>query len=328
MKSSRSRKARLERLPRHQRRYHPHGRVPDRGRGRGAADPPRKPPPRYRPAFMPCAPSAAASEQRHRCAAGSARTLICPGERHRPGSARQRLRPGGSNTSRACARRCDAAAPGAAANPKRPTACDSRSRSVERMARLAEAVGREPKKRQRAPWRSSDVRSGLDAFCRGAGIDAESLPAEAQGRLLHLAGRLFREALVGFKELERTRADTRNRYRIECSPRRMRTIRVPRSPTPWSRTCWSAVLQRHERPRLDSVQWLRETVARSEDSRTGDRRASDARRLRRVSRSPGSSRARGALRARGAPRQGPRGRQGAVLGDVHHLLPQSHRNAG
>src|SRR5204862_4892435 len=73
-----------------------------------------------------------------------------------------------------------------------------------RMARLAEAVGREPKSAASA-IALEDVRTGLDAFCRGAGIEPERLPAEAQGRLLHLAGRLFREALVGFKDLERSR---------------------------------------------------------------------------------------------------------------------------
>ena len=63
-----------------------------------------------------------------------------------------------------------------------------------------------------------DMRNGLEAFCRGAGIAPDRLPAEAQGRLLHLAGRLFREALVGMKDLERTRTETRNRYRIETPP--------------------------------------------------------------------------------------------------------------
>ena len=65
---------------------------------------------------------------------------------------------------------------------------------------------------------------------------------------------------MGFKDLERTRADTRNRYRIEIAPRRTRTIRVPRSRTSRSRICWSTLFVQHEGRRLDSVQWLRETV--------------------------------------------------------------------
>ncbi len=126
----------------------------------------------------------------------------------------------------------------------------------QRMARLAEAVGREPKN----PIALEDMRSGLEAFCRGAGIAPESLPAEAQGRLLHLAGRLFREAFVGFKDLERTRADTRNRYRIETP--------APDSDDPRPSLAqlsvedlMIALFLKHEGRRLDSVQWLRETLA-------------------------------------------------------------------
>jgi type VI secretion system protein len=128
----------------------------------------------------------------------------------------------------------------------------------QRMARLAEAVAREPKNGS-STVALEDLRSGLDAFCRGAGIAAESLPADAHGRLLHLAGRLFRETFVGFKELERTRAETRNRYRIELAapdeddPRpSLANLRVE--------DLLVALFVSHEGRRLDSVQWLREMV--------------------------------------------------------------------
>ena len=114
-----------------------------------------------------------------------------------------------------------------------------------------------------------DVHSGLDAFCRGAGIDTERLPADAQGRLLHLAGRLFREALVGFKELERTRADTRNRYRIEMhaagcgrSASLARQLHG-RGPAGGSCSCSTRTAS------LDSVQWLREVSRGSQAARAG-----------------------------------------------------------
>ena len=128
----------------------------------------------------------------------------------------------------------------------------------QRMARLAEAVAREPKNGMSAVA-LEDLRSGLDAFCRGAGIAADSLPADAQGRLLHLAGRLFREVFVGFKELERTRAETRNRYRIEAP------AQDPDDPRPSLgnlavEDLLIALFLQHEGRRLDSVQWLRETV--------------------------------------------------------------------
>jgi type VI secretion system FHA domain protein len=126
------------------------------------------------------------------------------------------------------------------------------------MARLAEAVAREPKIGA-VSVALEDVHTGLDAFCRGAGIAPERLPAEAQGRLLHLAGRLFREMLVGFKDLERTRSESRNRYRIEAVPH------DPDDPRPsladsMVEELLVALMVRHEARSLDSVQWLREAV--------------------------------------------------------------------
>jgi type VI secretion system protein len=136
----------------------------------------------------------------------------------------------------------------------------------ERMARLAEAVAREPKNTAGA-MSLGDVHSGLDAFCRGAGISDDRLPAEAQGRLLHLAGRLFREALVGFKELDRSRADTRNRYRIEMQPPDEDDPR-PSLANTMVEDLLVQLLERHESRSLDSVQWLRDTVgeARAHES--------------------------------------------------------------
>jgi type VI secretion system FHA domain protein len=130
---------------------------------------------------------------------------------------------------------------------------------AERMARLAEAVGREPKNGAGA-LAFEDVHTGLDAFCRGAGIEPEQLPADAQGRLLHLAGRLFREALVGFKDLERTRTETRNRYRIELPPPEQDDPR-PSLANSMVEELLVALFVQHEGRRLDSVQWLREALA-------------------------------------------------------------------
>jgi type VI secretion system protein len=127
------------------------------------------------------------------------------------------------------------------------------------MARPAEAV-REP--RAASVLALEDVHTGLDAFCRGAGIDPEKLPAEAQGRLLHLAGRLLREALVGFKDLERSRAETRNRYRVETPAREADDPR-PSLADSMVDELLVALLVHHEARRLDSVQWMRETVAES-----------------------------------------------------------------
>ena len=159
--------------------------------------------------------------------------------------------------------------------PQLPLPDDIDRRSFgERMARLAEAVGREPKSGV-SLIALEDVRTGLDAFCRGAGIEPERLPAEAQVRLLHLAGRLFREALVGFKDLERSRTETRNRYRIESPPQE------PDDPRPsladsMVEELLIALFVQHEGRRLDSVQWLREAVGEAKLHETATAQATRA----------------------------------------------------
>ncbi|HEY8507595.1 MAG TPA: type VI secretion system-associated FHA domain protein, partial [Steroidobacteraceae bacterium] len=101
----------------------------------------------------------------------------------------------------------------------------------------------------------------LEAFCRGAGIDAERLPADAQTRLLHVVGQLFREAFVGLKDLERSRNEIRNRFRIEIQEE----ADDPR-PTFAKLTIddlMLEILQQHESRRLDAVQWLRDCMAKA-----------------------------------------------------------------
>jgi type VI secretion system protein len=127
-----------------------------------------------------------------------------------------------------------------------------------RIARLARAAARDPKNGASAPA-LYDVHSGLQAFCRGAGVEVERLPPDAQTRLLHLAGQFFREALVGLKELDRSRNDTRNRFRIEFPT-------DPEDPRPSlaRSTVEDLVIDlfaQHESRRLDAVGWLREAIA-------------------------------------------------------------------
>jgi len=127
-----------------------------------------------------------------------------------------------------------------------------------RIARLAKAAGRDPKNGVSAPA-LYDVHSGLQAFCRGAGVEVERLPPDAQTRMLHLAGQLFREALVGLKELDRSRNDTRNRFRIDLPT-------DPDDPRPSlaRSTVEDLVIDlfaQHESRRLDAVGWLREAIA-------------------------------------------------------------------
>lgn len=142
-----------------------------------------------------------------------------------------------------------------AASPSADPNDEEVGRRIERLARAA-AKARDP--RNASLPALYDVQSGLQAFCRGAGIDPERLPADAQTRLLHLVGQLLREALVGLKDLERSRQQIRNRFRID----------LPVDPDdPRSSLVRAAIeellielLAQHESRRIDAVQWLREAV--------------------------------------------------------------------
>ena len=138
-----------------------------------------------------------------------------------------------------------------------PATDPSEDSLARRIARLAKAAGRDSRGAS-APG-LYDVQSGLQAFCRGAGIDPEKVPVEAQTRMLHLIGQLVREALVGLKDLERSRSELRDRYRIEMPPPE------PDDPRPsLGRSTVDelllALLIQHESRSIDAVQWLREAV--------------------------------------------------------------------
>jgi len=151
-----------------------------------------------------------------------------------------------------------ASAAAAPAPIPQPTPSAEEEAIERRIARLARAAGRDPKNGVSAPA-LYDVHSGLQAFCRGAGVEVERLPPDAQTRILHLAGQLFREALVGLKDLDRSRSDTRNRFRIELPA-------DPDDPRPSlaRSTVEDLVIDlfaQHESRRLDAVGWLREAIA-------------------------------------------------------------------
>ena len=156
---------------------------------------------------------------------------------------------------------------------------DSLARRVERLAKAARKDISNGVNNAPAPAANNaqlfDVTTGLQVFCRGAGIDAEKLPADAQTRFLHLAGQLFREALLGYKELDRSRSDSRNRFRIELPPPE------PDDPRPsLARSTAEELLlglfMRHENRSLDAVQWLRETVNESKTHEAATEKATRA----------------------------------------------------
>jgi len=152
-----------------------------------------------------------------------------------------------------------AAAPAPVATAAPAPAVTPEDEAIDRrIARLARAAARDAKNGA-SPAALYDVHSGLQAFCRGAGVEVERLPPDAQTRLLHLAGQLFREVLVGLKDLDRARNETRNRFRVELPVE-------PDDPRPsLSRTTVEDLVielfSQHETRRLDAVGWLRETFS-------------------------------------------------------------------
>lgn len=75
-----------------------------------------------------------------------------------------------------------------------------------------------------------DLDIGLTSFCRGAGIDPQTVTPEARGAALQLAGQLLREAVLGLMDLNQSRNEFRNRFRISSPP-----AEAPESPLNFSR---------------------------------------------------------------------------------------------
>ena len=133
------------------------------------------------------------------------------------------------------------------AAPPRPSSEAGDETVARRLAHLARAASREE---------AAAAQDGTDwqAFCRGAGLNPERLPIPAQG-LMHLTGRLLRETLVGLKDLERSRGQIRDRFRIKSRPAE------PDVPTLGQLTVEELLLElfnQHEAHTLDAVRWLRE----------------------------------------------------------------------
>jgi type VI secretion system protein len=59
-----------------------------------------------------------------------------------------------------------------------------------------------------------DFDVGLAAFCRGAGVDPHTFTGEARSIALQLAGQLLRESVLGLMDLNQSRNEFRNRFRI------------------------------------------------------------------------------------------------------------------
>jgi type VI secretion system FHA domain protein len=83
------------------------------------------------------------------------------------------------------------------------------------LAKIEKTEKLEPERPKRvADIISAEPSSGVEALCRGAGIDPASLPADAHNVLLTLAGQMLREAVLGLMESLKGRSDMKSRMRL------------------------------------------------------------------------------------------------------------------
>ncbi len=89
-----------------------------------------------------------------------------------------------------------------------PAGQQSAQRDVGLVARA------EPERRRGGNDGYHDLQAGVEALCRGAGIDPAALPADAHASLLTLAGQMMREVVLDLMEALRSRGDQKNRFHI------------------------------------------------------------------------------------------------------------------
>ncbi|MBC7982540.1 MAG: type VI secretion system-associated FHA domain protein TagH [Candidatus Obscuribacterales bacterium] len=75
----------------------------------------------------------------------------------------------------------------------------------------APAVRPEPSSPRRNVDGYSELQAGIEALCRGAGIDANALPTESQATLLTLAGQMLREVVLDLMEALKNRSEQKGR---------------------------------------------------------------------------------------------------------------------
>jgi type VI secretion system FHA domain protein len=143
---------------------------------------------------------------------------------------------------------------------------------ARRIARLAKAAAKQQQALQQptvpapaapapayTPSSPMDNTPGLQAFCRGAGIGPETLPVEAHSRMLHLAGQLLRESLLGLKESNRSQQEQRNQLRVTYQ--KPPTDLLPSLERHSVDELIQELLKAHDSRRFDAVQWLRESFS-------------------------------------------------------------------
>jgi type VI secretion system FHA domain protein len=157
-------------------------------------------------------------------------------------------------------------------NPELDVDSEAVARRIARLARAAERTQREKAAQQPvtapappppAPATAAEIpaarnSSGLQAFCRGAGIGPETLPVDAHARMLHLAGQLLRESLLGLKESSRTQQEQRNQLHATYE-KEQHTSLLPSLERHSVEELIQDLLKAHDSRRFDAVQWLRQS---------------------------------------------------------------------
>lgn len=82
------------------------------------------------------------------------------------------------------------------------------------MGRTPDKAASQPQVERRREGSTLEPANGVEAFCRGAGIDPSALPLEAQHALLQLSGQMMREVVLGLMDTLKGRADQKNRLRL------------------------------------------------------------------------------------------------------------------
>jgi predicted component of type VI protein secretion system len=111
---------------------------------------------------------------------------------------------------------------------------------------------------RRRPAAAVAMRGAAEAFFRGAGIDVERIPPELHLRVLHLAGLLMREALVGVKDLARLQRELRAGSGISTEGEDAERLALQQLPV---EDLLVRLFLGHERHDIDAVQWLRELLS-------------------------------------------------------------------
>jgi len=140
---------------------------------------------------------------------------------------------------------------------------------ARRIARLAKAAAKQQASLQPptaplpspSPTIAPDNTPGLQAFCRGAGIGPETLPVDAHSRMLHLAGQLLRESLLGLKANNRGQQEQRSKLRVTYQ--KQPGDLLPSLERHSVEELIQELLKAHDSRRFDAVQWLRESFATS-----------------------------------------------------------------